>query len=119
MDALVQSLDRLRTSIREVEEKQMGELLEIINPVFSRYGYDLVLKEEETPRFQVGYEGQYEASLKYKNRKDGTLIEFLYQEGRTTPISLAIKAKGTMSKKYEKPKTLQELSLAVKDALLR
>jgi hypothetical protein len=119
MDALVESLNNLRNGVREVEENQMRILLEILNPLFSKYGYDLNHKENDFPRFQVGYEGHYEASIKYKNRIDRTSIEFLYQEGRDIPISLAIRAKGTMSRKYEKPKSLNELTLAIKDALLR
>jgi hypothetical protein len=119
MDILVESLNNLRLGVREVEEKQMKTLLDILNPLFSKHGYDLNHKENEPPIFQVGYEGHYESSIRYKSRIDGTLIEFLYQEDRPTPISLSIKAKGIMNRKYEKPRSLEDLNLAVKEALLR
>ena len=116
---MIEVLEGLREKVKEVETKQMALLLEIIDPVFAKFGYVLNHKENEPPRFQVGYEGQYEATIKYKSRSDGTLIEFFYQEGRVAPISVSIKARGTMSRKYEKPRTLAELDLAIREALLR
>jgi hypothetical protein len=118
LDALLKVFDDLCNEVRSIQTRQMSALLNLINPVFNRFGYDLIEKDQ-VPVFKIGYDGNYETLIRYKSRNSNMTIDFSYTEGLPLPIRLAIKPKGILNHKYEKPKTLKELETAVQNAILR